>query len=135
MVRPFVPEEVLFRQIHPHSLEKGEPSSDRFRPYANDQNQMSVDRSALTTAAESHTLYVANGKLSAAVFGLAVAELSAESIPCKADPLTAKDDQLENAAHALADYSAHSEKAQKNIAKKLKQLAIARGCLHSSVEA
>lgn len=127
---PFDPEELLFRQIHPHSLEKGEPSSDRFRPYASDQNRMSVDRSAHTTAAESHALYLANGRQSAAVFGLAVAELSAESITCLVDPLAATSTQLENAAHALADYSAHTEKAQKNVAKKLKQLAIARGCLH-----
>lgn len=126
----FDPEELLFRQIHPNFLEKGQPSSDRFRPSAGDQNLMSVDRGVLTTAAASHALYNANGRVSAAVFGLSVADLATESVTCKSDPLGDNAGQQANSAHALADYSVHSEKAQKNVAKRLKLRAVARGCLH-----
>lgn len=125
----FAREEVLFRQIHPLSLEKGVPSSDRFRPSAQDQNQMSVDRSALTTAAAAHALYVENGRRSAAVYGLNCGEFADEKVLCTADPLGATLEQKANEAHVLADYSAHADKAQKLLAKRLKNLAVARGCL------
>ncbi|MCK0510023.1 hypothetical protein [Aromatoleum buckelii] len=124
--------EVLFRQIHPNFLENGEPSSDRFRPSEKDLNKLSVDRSALTTAAQSHGLYTSNGRASAAVFGLSVGEFESEMISCHSDPVVGTDTAVENPAHALADYSAHTSQKQKLIAKKLKRLAVARGCLHPS---
>ena len=124
--------ELLFRQIHPKFLQDGEPSSDRFRPSELDQNLMSVDRSALTTAEASHSLYTAGGKKSAAVFGLTVGEFGSESIECLSDPIKAGGDQPENPAHAVADYSKYSTSQQKVIAKKLKRLAVERGALHIS---
>ncbi len=122
--------EVLFRQIHPNSMEGDEPGSDRFRPSALDENRLSVDRSALTTAADSHARYVASGRKSVAVFGLSVGEFAGESIPCEEDPIKASETEPENPSHALADYSAHSTSQQKVVAKRLKRLALARGCLH-----
>ncbi|WP_141100944.1 hypothetical protein [Roseateles aquatilis] len=122
-------DEVLFRQIHPDSLQSGEPGSDRFRPSEADCDMMSVDRSSLTTAAAAHRLYTTVGKRSAAVFGLSVSEFAAQAIPCMADPVM-NDPQLpDNPAHALADFSAHDMKQQKVVAKKLKRYALSRGCL------
>ncbi|MDD1536094.1 MULTISPECIES: hypothetical protein [unclassified Bradyrhizobium] len=122
--------EVLFRQIHPKFIENGEPSSDRFRPSAQDQNMLSLDRSALITASEAHAQYVATGKQSAAVFGVSVAEFAKESLTCVEDPIPVKETTPANPAHCLADYSPHALKDQKLIAKRLKRVAIARGRLH-----
>jgi len=122
--------EVLFRQIHPTFYEKGEPSSQPFKPTEKDDNRLSVDRSALTTAADSCDLYRANGHASVAVYGLTVGEFTTEKINCHSDPLKASDTQLANPAHAFANYADFGSSSQKNIAKRLKRMAIARGCLH-----
>jgi hypothetical protein len=122
--------EVLFRQIHPDFIQNGEPSSDRFRPSQQDQNKLSLDRSKLVTASQAHANYVAGGRASAAVFGLSVGEFSNENIPCVEDPLPAAGERLANPAHALADYSRHSPSDQKLISKRLKRIAVRRGCLH-----
>ncbi len=124
------PGEVLLRQIHPNSMEGDEPASDRFRPSVSDENKLSVDRSSLTTAADAHARYAATGRKSVAVFGVSVAEFATESIPCEEDPIEASATEPENPCHALADYSAHSTSQQKVVAKRLKRLALARGCLH-----
>lgn len=123
-------DEVLFRQIHPNSLQDGEPGSDRFRPSEVDNNKLSTDRSSVTSPEAAHRLYTSTGKLSAAVFGLSVEEFATESISCVVDPI--KDDPVlpDNPAHALADYSDHDAKKQKVVAKRLKSLAIKRGFLY-----
>ena len=124
--------EVLFRHIHPNFMENGEPSSDRFRPSEKDENLLSVDRSALVSAAEAHALYIGNGRAAVAVFGVSVAEFNGEDIGCAEDPILATDTEKANPAHALANYAKHSAKSQKNVAKKLKRLAVERGQLHPS---
>lgn len=130
--------EVLLRHIHPDFFDKGSPSSNRFYPSKRDQNQLSVDRTSVHSAATSHALYIADGKKSAAVFGLSVGEFQVEGIPCKEDPVAAKaatttePAQQENQAHALADYSQFDEKAQKVIAMRLRQLAVKRGVMFPS---
>lgn len=124
-------EEILFRQIHPNYMsEVGEPSSDRFRPSETDLGRLSLDRSSLTSAASSHSLYISSGRKSAAVFGVSVAEFAQESIACLADPQEANPPHPKNAAHALADFTPHESKSHKLIAKRLVRLAIARGQIH-----
>lgn len=123
-------DEVLFRQIHPNFIQDGEPASDRFKPQPNDAGLMSLDRGSLTTAAASHALYTSTGRQSAAVFGVTVGEFQAETVPCQDDPLAATATAPANPAHALADYTGHADKAQKNISKRLKRKAVARGQLH-----
>jgi hypothetical protein len=122
--------EVLFRQIHPNFMHDGVPSSDRFMPSERDENRLSVDRSSMVAAAESHALYTSGGLASAAVFGLTVAEFASEAIACFTDPVDATEDRAPNPAHALADYSAHAVQRQRMIAKRLKRAAVARGQLH-----
>lgn len=124
-------DEVMFRQIHPSSLQNGEPASDRFRPYASDGHLMSVDRSALITAEQSHSLYTSTGRKSAAVFGVSVREFGDEAIDCLSDPLEKTELEPANPSHALADYTKHSASQQKLIAKRLQRLAVNRGCLFS----
>lgn len=127
-------DEVLFRQIHPRFLDKGEPASDRFMPQPNDNGFMSVDRESLTSAADSFALYVRSGRSSAAVFGISVGEFGAESIGCKSDPIRSADGEADNPAHALADYTTQEPKSHKNISKRLKRKAMGRGQLHPTPE-
>ncbi|MGQ2992796.1 hypothetical protein [Variovorax sp.] len=121
--------EMLFRQIHPACLVEGVPGSDRFMPSLADGGFLSVDRASKTTPEESHALYTRTGKLSAAVFGLTVGEFSGEAIPCRDAPTKESETHPENPAHALADYSGHESKRHKNIAKRLKRLALVHGQL------
>ena len=123
-------DEVLFRQMHPSFVQAGEPSSQPFAPTPKDDNKLSVDREALTTAAASHALFTGNGHASAAVYGVSVGEFVGEALPCRSDPLAATATQAENPAHAYADYAAHVPAQQKNRAKRLKRYALARGQLH-----
>lgn len=123
-------EEVLFRQIHPKFYENSHPGSPQFSPTRKDEGKLSVDRSSLTDAAGAHALYTRNGFESAAVYGLTVAEFGAEKLPCHSDPLKAEGDLGANPAHAYADFSAFGGNQQKNIAKRLRNVAVKRGRLH-----
>lgn len=125
--------EILFRQINPKSFQNGEPGSDRFRPSERDQNMLSIDRSSLTTPAAAHSLFVSTGRESIAVFGIELSEFHEETIWCIEDPIVSGDKHPANPAHALADYSSHTEKNQKILAKRLKRLAVARGCLYQKM--
>jgi len=123
-------EEILFRHVHPDRIDKGVPQSTVFAPMPKDEGHLSADSSALTSAAGSHALFVANGFSSAAVYGLSCAQFGAESVDCLYDPLEAgKGLKFANPAHAIADYNPHSKSQWKNIAKRLKVLALKRGCL------
>lgn len=122
--------EILFRQIHPNFWQDGEPSSQPFMPTPKDKNQLSIDRSTLTTAAGSFALFAGNGHATKAVYGLTVGEFRILEIDCQSDPLPPTEFRSANPAHASADYSAHGGNQQKTKAKRLKQNAIARGQLH-----
>lgn len=123
--------ELLFRQIHPSFIEDGEPSSQPFRPTPKDDNKLSVDRGEISTAQESFELHTSTkGLASVGVYGLTVAEFSSQSIECFSDPIEGSPGAPANPAHAFADYGPHAGSAQKNIAKRLKHAAIARGCLY-----
>lgn len=63
-----------------------------------DHNQLSVDRSTLTTNHGSHRTFIANGYKSAAVFGLEVREFNTEGHTCFSDPVANSN------AHAYADF-------------------------------
>lgn len=123
-------EEILFRQIHPNFYDNSYPGSGQFAPTPKDDNKLSVDRSALTTPAASHALFTGNGFASVAVYGVSVAEFSAENLPCYPDPLRAEGALAANPAHAYADFSAFSTSQGKKIAKRLRNNAVRRGRLH-----
>lgn len=123
--------ELTYRQIHPNYMRRGLPASNRFMPSARDQNQLSVDRGSMLSAADSHAAYVALGLVSTAVYGVSVGEFREEVIPTRSDPIAASEESKGNPAHALADYAAHADVEQKLIAARLCLKAIARGTLHS----
>lgn len=125
--------EILLRQIHPSYIESGNLSSQPFRPTSKDDNKLSVDRSSIFTAEQSYKHYTAElGFESVGVYGLSVGEFQGETIGCVGDPLEEDNTRgtKANPAHSLADYSVHNASQQKNVAKRLKRLAAARGCLH-----
>lgn len=122
--------ELLFRQVHPNFIVDGQLSSAPFRPTPKDGDKLSVDRSAIATAAESHALYTSNGFSSVAVYALNVKEFQDEAVRCVADPVPASEQQAANPAHAYADYSGHGSAKQKTIAQRLKIKAVARGRQH-----
>lgn len=126
--------EVLFRQIHPDLMQDGEPASSSFRPKESDKNKLSVDRSALTTAAAAFDLFTSNGYTSVAVYGVSIAEFTTCAIPCEADPLPATEEKKANPAHALANFEEFGVSKQKTLAKRIKRAAIARGILHPKAD-
>jgi hypothetical protein len=122
--------EILFRQIHPQFMVSGEPTSQAFGPTAKDEGKLSVDRSALTDAKGAYDLYNNRGQNSAAAFGITVGEFHAECLTCHADPVEDTDQQPGNTAHSFVDFNQFGVSQQKNKAKRLKRVAIARGQLH-----
>jgi hypothetical protein len=123
-------DEILLRQIHPNFFQHGQPSSEPFLPSTRDEGNLSVDRSALTSASDAFQLYVANGNGSCAVYGISVGEFAAENLECFSDPVSASADRVANPAHAIVSYSRMTRSQQKNIAKRLKIKAITRGILY-----
>ena len=117
-------------KIHPNFYDNCYPGSGQFAPSAKDDNKLSVDRSSLTTAAASHTVFTGNGFASVAVYGVSVAEFSAEGLPCHPDPLEAEGTLAANPAHAYADFSTFSPSQGKKVAKRLRNNAVRRGRLH-----
>lgn len=123
-------DEILFRQIHPKFYDNSHPASPQFAPTPKDAGHLSVDRSSKTDAAAAHALFTGNGFESAAVYGLTVGEFATESLQCYSDPLAAEGKLAANPAHAYADFSAFTGNQQKNIAKRLRNVAVKRGRLH-----
>jgi hypothetical protein len=121
--------EVLFRQVHPNLYLDGKIASTAFMPTTDDKGELSVDRSSLTTPAASFDLYVANGRHSAAVYGVSVAQFEAEGISCHSDPLPETDHLKANLAHAYADFNGIAT-SKKQAAQRLRDRAIERGCLY-----
>jgi hypothetical protein len=122
--------EVLFRQIHPTFFDDGHLASLPFAPSRKDENQLSVDRSSMTTAAASFELYTGNGYQSIAVYGVTVGEFWIEGLPCHPDPLPGSGLHKANPAHAYADFSAVTSTQGKKIAQRLRNNAVKRGRLY-----
>ena len=123
-------DEILYRQIHPKFYEDSYPVSSQFVPTPKDEGKLSVDRSSLTDAAGAHARYTGNGFQSAAVYGVTVSEFGAEKLSCHSDPLAADGKLAANPAHAYADFTAFTGTQQKNIGKRLRNVAVTRGRLH-----
>ena len=61
---------------------------------------------------------------------IAVGEFGVEKLQCYPDPVPKTDKLAANPAHAYADFRAFSPKEGKNIGKRLRNIAVKRGCLH-----
>lgn len=122
--------EVLFRQIHPDLFDGDQPASSAFLPSPGDQDQLSTDRSSLTTAKDAYELYVGNSRKSVGTFGVTVGEFGEQGLSCFADPVCSGGTITANPAHARVDFGSLGTNQQRKVAKRLKKAAVSRGILH-----
>ena len=118
-------ETMLLRQVHPEFIPGGQLSSQAFMPFPKDEGKPSVYDGDQISASESYQHYTEVLCLkSDSVWGITCAEASNSGLTSAPDP---KDGFP---SHAIIDFTAHAENRFRKLAKKLKTLAIARGCLH-----
>ena len=116
---------ILLRQVHPEFIPEGKLTSQAFIPFPRDEGLPSVYDGDLISPQDSHRHYTEVLELkSNSVWGVSSGEVVSEGLTCRSD---AKDD---SPAHAVIDFSAHPEKSFRKLAKKLKERALARGCLY-----
>jgi hypothetical protein len=114
---------VLLRQAHPKFVEAEAPTSQVFMPNSDDEGSMSAYDGDQISAADSHAHYTqVLHKQSHSVWGLSCAELEGEGVPGSPDPLE------DFPSHSKIDFTGKTDKQSRRIAKKLKTLALARGC-------
>ena len=125
-------EELLFRQVHPSFVRDGRPSSQAFRPTKKDEKKLSVARGALTDAKAAYELHVGAKKAgSVGTWGVTVGECLLHGLSTFEDPVLAADDQVEDVAHAVVDFSPLTSNGQIEAkASQLTRLATARGKLY-----
>lgn len=118
--------EVQFRQVNPSWMEEDEPSRLAFIPTKKDEGNLSLDRSASTTAKQSYDDFRSLGLKSEGVFGVTAGEFAEapNSVECYASPLD------NNPHHSHADFNGLSNSEKKKKSQELKRKAVARGKLH-----
>ncbi len=113
----------LLRQIHPHFVQDGRPSSQAFRPTPKDEQKLSVYDGSQITPAESWEHYTSDqGLQSCGVMAVTVDECGALELPVAPDPKPFPE-------HVLIDFSAYSKGKIEKKAKLLKARAEGRGWL------
>lgn len=116
---------ILQRQVHPQFIPEGKLSSQAFIPFPKDEGTPSVYDGDLITPQDSHRHYTEILKLeSDSVWGVSSGEVNSAGLTCRSDALE------DSPAHALIDFSTHPAKSFRKLAKKLKEKALARGCLY-----
>jgi len=122
------PETLLLRQVHPDFIPDGQLTSQAFMPFPKDNRKLSVydgDQISASDSLEHYTEILGNRADS--VWGVTCAEVAALGLASAADP------QANFPSHALVDFTAFPEKGFRKLAKKLKSVALLRGCLHAPV--
>jgi hypothetical protein len=118
--------ETLFRQVHPSQFPNGLPSSEAFVPSERDKYLLSTLRERVGPI-EAYRRWTEDlGFVSVGTYGITVAEIQTES-------LTAIDDAEATSQpdHASVDFTSVPSKGQrKQIGRRLRDAAVARGCLH-----
>ena len=126
------PETILLRQAHPTFMPDDVLTSQVFFPFPKDEGLLSAYDADQITASDSYDHYTTVLKNeSHSVWGVTCQEAAAETVPGSPDP------SPENPAHAKIDFTAHlgNQKQCRKIAKQLKALAAARGCLFLPAQA
>jgi hypothetical protein len=118
-------ETLLLRQVSPSFFPDDYVSSQAFLPFPKDENLLSVYDGDMISAAAAHRHYTEVLQFqSVGVWAVTEGEACTESLSCRSDP-------LENSpSHAVIDFSGHSERASRKIAKRLRDKALTRGRLH-----
>ena len=119
------PETILLRQVHPNFFPSGQLSSQAFLPFPKDDGKLSTYDGAQISASDSHRHYTQTlDQQSSCVWGVSNSEVTSAGLSSIADPL------LNFPSHVLIDFTGHPEKDFRKLAKRLKALALSRGCLY-----
>lgn len=122
-------ETLLLRQVHPNFLEDGRLSSQAFTPFPKDKDLLSVYDGDLISAKKAHAHYTEKLNFqSVGVWGVTCKEAEDNKLPSRSNPLENFDE------HAVIDFTGKSSKTARKLAKKLRDLALTRGCLYASPE-
>ena len=117
---------LLLRQVHPNFFRDRQLSSQAFFPFPKDKGKLSVYNGKLISPAQSFRHYTqTQGLASVGVWGISDTEVIETGLTSGPDPLP------DLPAHAFVDFGNTSAKECRKLAKILKTLAIARGCLYS----
>lgn len=120
------PHTVLLRQIHPNFYPNGELTSQAFLPFPKDAGKPSVydgDQISAEDAFVHYTTVLKNQ--SCCVWGIDCSEVDSVGLTSVANPLA------NFSSHALVDFNGRPEKEWRKLAKRLKDFALKRGCLHT----
>jgi hypothetical protein len=119
------PSTVLLRQIHPKFYPNGELTSQAFLPFPKDHGKPSVYDSDQISAADAfiHYTTVLNNQ-SSSVWGVDCNEVISAGLTSEANPL------LNFPSHSLINFTGQPDKEWRKLAKRLKEFALKRGCLH-----
>jgi hypothetical protein len=114
---------LLLRQVHPKWLKDGQVLSIAFRPFPKDTGLLSVYDGDLITAEASCNHFTGTlGFQSAGVWAVSVQECQTCELPARSDA------EGHFPEHAVIEFAAHPEKAQKAKSKILAARAEERGC-------
>ena len=128
-------DEEFFRHVPTRHIENDLPSPKAFQPRASDQGLLSVNRSTLTTACDSHLLFTTpkpdgfSGK-SEGDWAVTVEEVIGCTLTSRPDPIEADPAQETpaNLAHAVVDFTEAIDTS--DAARRLRAFAVARGRRH-----
>ncbi len=128
--------EVLRRPIHPTWAPEGVLQKTAFNPTAKDEKQLSTFRGYLDAGEVHRRWTVDKGNESIGTYGVSVEEVDGCSYVRAADAeqvtLSALDDAeaRKEPDHASIDFRTLSKEQRSQAARKLRDHAVARGCLH-----
>jgi hypothetical protein len=115
---------ILLRLAHPNFMDGEEITSQVFMPSSSDEGRLSVYDGDQISPADSYVHYTeVSHNLAHSVWGVTCEEAASESVPASPAPLPGF------ASHVVMDFTGKSDKACRRVAKRLKLLALARGCL------
>jgi hypothetical protein len=120
-------DEALYRQVHPHWIADGVPSSQTFRPTNKDEGMLSIALGSKTTPREAFVHHTQVLKLeSAGTWGVNVAEITEVGLRGYEQPLG------DSPAHGFIDFRGLGRKQIETKAKLLLSKARQRGRLDPS---
>jgi hypothetical protein len=114
---------LLLRQAHPNFMDGDLPTSQVFMPNSEDQGRMSAYDGDQISPSDAHAHYTGTlKKQSHSGWAVSKGEADSNSVPASPDPLP------DFPSHSKIEFSQLPETRWRRAAKRLKALAIARGC-------
>lgn len=121
------PSTVLLRQIHPNFYPNSVLSSQAFYPFPKDKGDLSVYDGDQISAKDSHKHYTEVLELqSVCVYQVSCEEVTSLALQVRQDPLQ------DFPEHAVIGFANLSDKDCRKLAKKLRDFALAHGCLFAA---